>query len=353
MILLHEFDSLDQILEDMQWQCDLYKPSSFWEEASKNITNALRAKGIENFRSIVEILSFFVPTYGSPGNSFSPEMQGEILEFTKRLYPNATKSLQGLAQFFSGYQSALGDYRVFLAAEDSNKNPKLSDFSESDFGNPIEQFEFDNKLYSRSSLNYLLGLQLFKKYCFNGVKTVLEIGGGFGTLGEILVKSGLNNLQYIDVDIPPTSFVAENYLRKALPGRKVLGYMETREKSVLAIEDLPELSVLATWQLPRLQGTVDLFVNYISFQEMEPHIVKNYFYQISRLQCKWILLRNMREGKQIRKNKDDVGVAQPILADDYIAMLANYELLERQVQPFGFKTVDNYHSELFLFKRSD
>jgi hypothetical protein len=60
----------------------------------------------------------------------------------------------------------------------------------------------------------------------------------------------------------------------------------------------------------------------------------------------------MREGKQLRKN-DWVGVDTPILADDYIAMLPGYELVERNVFPFGYKTVDGYHSELFLLKRKD
>jgi hypothetical protein len=95
---------------------------------------------------------------------------------------------------------------------------------------------------------------------------------------------------------------------------------------------------------------VDLFVNFISFQEMEPHIVKNYLGHVTRLGARWILLRNMREGKQLRKN-DWVGVDTPILGDDYLAMLPAYELLERNVIPFGYQTVDGFHSELLLLKR--
>ena len=32
---------------------------------------------------------------------------------------------------------------------------------------------------------------------------VLEIGGGFGSLGEILSQADLPNWRYIDIDIPP------------------------------------------------------------------------------------------------------------------------------------------------------
>lgn len=348
---LKNFVALDQAFTDMQAQDELYKPSSFWADASGKIATALKENGVENFRSIPENLSFFVPTYGCPGNSFTPQIQSAISAFMQQTFPNAIKPQQTLTQLLSGYQSALADYRVFLAAENPQKSPSLADFSESDFGNPVEQFEFDQKKYSRSSLNYLLGLQLLKQHIDQDIHTVLEIGGGFGSLGEIFAKSDVSDLRYIDIDIPPTLFVAENYLRAALPGRKITGYLETQQAEHLNIVELPEISVLASWQLPKLQGSVDLFVNFISFQEMEPHIVKNYFSHVDRLQSKWILLRNMREGKQVKKAENDIGVEQPILSDDYITMLPNYLLVSRQVHPFGFKTVDNYHSELLLFKR--
>jgi hypothetical protein len=32
-------------------------------------------------------------------------------------------------------------------------------------------------------------------------------------------------------------------------------------------------------------------------------------------------------------------------------MLTNYDLIERNVHPFGFQTVDGFHSELMLLKR--
>jgi len=108
--------------------------------------------------------------------------------------------------------------------------------------------------------------------------------------------------------------------------------------------------VLSAWQIEKLQGQIDLFVNFISFQEMEPHIVKNYLQHVDRLESRWVLLRNMREGKQMRK-EGGVGVDVPILGDDYLTMLPGYELVERSVFPFGYRTVDDFHSELLLLKR--
>ena len=80
-------------------------------------------------------------------------------------------------------------------------------------GNPKEQFTFQQRTFSRSSLNYLLGLSLLKKH-LNGFvpKVVLEIGGGFGSLGEILGSQKDLDSKYIDVDIPPMHFIAQYYL---------------------------------------------------------------------------------------------------------------------------------------------
>jgi putative sugar O-methyltransferase len=217
----------------------------------------------------------------------------------------------------------------------------------------MEQFEFDGNKYSRSSLNYLLGLTLLKKHLKGYVpKTILEIGGGFGTLGEILFRSGIADLRYIDIDIPPTSFVAQHYLSKLMGAANVTSYSQTKKLDIIDIESLTPASVLCSWQIEKLRGNVDLFVNFISFQEMEPHVVENYLSHVTRLNSKWILLRNMREGKNIKKDHVSVGVEVPILSDDYGKMLKKYELIDRNVIPFGYKTVDNFHSELLLFKRN-
>jgi hypothetical protein len=108
--------------------------------------------------------------------------------------------------------------------------------------------------------------------------------------------------------------------------------------------------VLCSWQIEKRQRRVDLFVNFISFQEMEPHVVKNYLGHVTCLGTNWVLLRNLREGKEVRKN-DWSGVETPTLGDDYLAMLPGYELVERNVWPFGYRAVDGYHSELLLLRR--
>lgn len=347
----HEYPELARAQEDMRAQSELYRPSVFWDEASSRIAAELRAHGVERLRSLPSANDFFAPTYGVPGSSLTREQSDGLEAWLRQRYPEARKSHLALGQFLSGYMWALSDYRVFLAADDPQRLPHLHTFSESTFGAPVEQFEFEGCCFSRSSLNYLLGLALLKKHLDGDVpRTVLEIGGGFGTLGEVLAGAGIDGLRYIDLDIPPMSFAAQQYLARVLGKRNVATYAQTRDLASIDIRSLPMAAALCSWQIERLRGKVDLFVNFISFQEMEPHIVRNYLAHVARLAPRWILLRNIREGMIVKKEPGSLGVHIPIVSDDYPAMLPGYELVERNVLPFGYRTVDDFHSELLLLR---
>lgn len=344
-----KYPDLELIIELSKTQKNIYRPSSFWDKASNKIIEDIKNFGIENFRRLETPLNYFVPNYGIPANSFSQDVVDDVYNILK--LNGSKKQILAMQEFLSGYFHALSDYRVFLSADENNKHPRLNHFSESNYGNPIEQFEFNGKKYSRSSLNYILGLCFLKKFLSQKeeIKTVLEIGGGFGTLGEILTIS--NNIKYIDIDIPPVSFIAWKYLQN-LNSNNIEPYFQ--EKPKIKIKKLRKCSVFNSWDIEKLEGNIDLFVNYISFQEMEPNIVENYLNHVMRLNTKWILLRNMREGKQVKKAANEIGVENPIKKDDYLKMMVGaYSFIDSNVYPFGYKTVDGFHSELLLFKRKD
>ena len=246
----------------------------------------------------------------------------------------------------------MSDYRVLLAADDCNRKPWLHRYTECSYGNPTEQFIFDGRSFSRSSLNYLLGLAMLKKH-LNDIKeiSVLEVGGGFGTLGEILAAAGFKIWRYIGIDIPPNSFIAEKYLAATLGSSSVAGYTDTLSMREIKLNELPSASALCSWQIQKLVGRVDLFVNFISFQEMEPYVVFNYLSHENRLEAKWVLLQHIREDKNLRSADCSVGVEASTRSEDYIHMLPNYQLIEQNVLPFCFRTVDGFNSELLLFKR--
>ena len=341
---------MDLALAESRKQNGLYRPTSFWAGASAEIAGQVRDLGLERFRRLPIALDYFVPTYGMPGNGLSEPAARALREAVA----GQVKPALAVEQLLSGHAAALADYRVLRAADDPGAGPALHRFSESGVGDPVEQFDFDGRRFSRSSLNYLLGLCLLKRHLDpdETLRTVLEIGGGFGSLGEILLAGGDAGARYVDLDIPPNSTITRYYLGEVLGEANVAGFADTRGRGALDIDALPPASALCNWQIEDLRGEVDLFVNFISFQEMEPDVVANYLGHVDRLRARWVLLRNMREGKQ-RRTADSVGVERPILADDYPAMLPGYAEVAREVVPFGYRTVDGYHSELLLLARRD
>ena len=341
------------MLEDLPSQADIYRPTSFWMQASAPIIAELRDEGLDSFRRLAYTLAFFVPTYGPPGGGFSSDDLAALMALVEQSAPPGSKKHQSLSHILSGELWALADYRVFLAASAAaaSHGMDLAAFSESAVGEPVEQFVFDGRAFSRSALNYLNGLSFLKQQIGEevaGIRSVMEIGGGFGTLGEILLRAG--EFSYINVDIPPTAAVSSFYLARQ-PGIHFTDYLETRTRERIEVPRSAQQMVLCPWQLPRLQGQVDLFVNFISFQEMEPEVVGNYLSHVERLGAKFVLLRNLREGKPVKSEQRKYGVATPILGADYDELLPAYELMATNVHPFGYRTVDGFHSELRLYRR--
>ncbi|MBV5278274.1 MAG: putative sugar O-methyltransferase [Campylobacteraceae bacterium] len=348
-----KFNLLDTMLEEMASQSILYKPTPFWAEGSKVIIEELYDKGVENFRALNSPRSFFVPTYSFPEYSSHNELYSNISGTLKGSFSD-TRLNTRINKLFSGELLALSDYRV-LEASNKDIAPYTDRVSESAVGNPIERFSFENRFFSRSFLNYTLGLNFLKQYVDTSIiHTVLEIGGGYGTLGEILLGDERNDCFYINVDIPPVAFVSTYYLQNVFGKENIADYEDLKDESILDIATLKKrykaINTCA-WQIEKLHGKIDLFVNFISFQEMEPEVVKNYCLHVERLQPSYVLLRNMEEGKK-KKSKDTLyGVENPILGNDYDTFLPNYKLIAEDSTTFGYVTEDGFHSQLRLYER--
>lgn len=350
----NEKDTLTLFFDDMQKQSSLYKPTSFWIEASKIIVDDIQAHGIERFRSLSSSTSMFVPIYSYPDYIKDKTIFNELKHQLKSVTADVKSNIK-LQMLLQGELQAFADYRV-LVAGNRDYAPFTDRVSESVIGSPIEHFEFDERGFSRSFLNYLLGLSFLKQHIAHpDIKTVMEIGGGFGTLGEILLGDERNECFYINADIPPVAFVSSYYLKELFGNELVADYHDLKEREILDIDVLKQKYKalnLASWQVPKLQGSIDLFVNFISFQEMEPHVVQNYCDHIVRLNPKYILLRNIEEGKKKKDENTPYGVEEPILGSQYDTFFPNYRLLATDSSIFGFKTEDGFHSQLRLYKKT-
>jgi len=340
------------MLEDLPAQDPIHQPTSFWATAAKELLSDFETHGIETFRCLPSSSVFFVPTYGSPGNSIRAEHRDLLQERLHEEVAPDSKPALTLERMLSGQQWAEADYRVYLAGNQSSQNPKLDTVSESVTGGPLEHFCFGGRQFSRSLLNYLNAFVFLKQHVdTSSIRSVLEVGGGFGTLGEILAAEK-QDYAYTDIDIPPTSAVASYYLGN-LVGGVARPYSQTRELTSISAAAPGERLVLCPWQLPQLEGSCDLLVNSISFQEMEPDVVRNYCREAIRLGVRYVLLRNIREGKALKSDTRPYGVETPIKTDDYLDFFPGFRRIATNVDPYGYRTVDGFHSELQILVREE
>ena len=340
-------DQITNLMNLASKQKDCYQATSFWDTAIAPMIQDLNEYGIENFRSWPSALSYFVPTYGMPGNGLTTNLMDALGELSRQA--ETRKQQQVLQKFISGENQAFADYRVATAVLKKTAPWLLENATESKVGNPKEHFVFDKNTYSRSFLNYLLGLAALSEHCdLKTINNVLEIGGGYGTLGEILHNAFDNGtVKYCNLDIPPTCAVAEYYLGEA-SSSEVLGALDNR------IVDFGSndwsLAVKPNWEIENIRGQIDLFVNFISFQEMEPNVVQNYLNHVLALNPKFIVLRHIKEGKQRKSTQNQSGVLNPTTPDFYDSLLNDFERLHRDATPFGFITPDNFHSEVLIYR---
>jgi len=350
---MEKYKLLDLMIKDNKKQKEFYKPTSFWAACSESIVEDLKENGIENFRALKTPRSFFVPTYAFLNYLDDRSFYDNVKDELKKAISDFKMSRK-FDNLLNGYSQAFSDYRV-LKATNIDKKPFINKVSESSIGNPLEQFEFEGRKFSRSFLNYSLGLNFLKSHVDScSIKTVMEIGGGFGTLGEILLGDERNEIFYINFDIPPVSYVSTYYLQNVFKDKNIADYKDLKDENILNIEQLKTKYAginTCSWQIEKIEGEIDLFVNFISFQEMEPDVVNNYCENIRRLKPKFVLLRNIQEGKK-KKDADTLyGVEKPILAEDYDIFLPEYKLVAVDSSIFGFITEDNFHSQLRLYKR--
>lgn len=342
---------LDLMIKDMENSVDLFKPTNFWEKGILEILNDLKTdQDFSNFRSHKSAKTMYVPIYDHSVYKKHRTLIDRLFRVSYNKQPKP--SIEGMFGLFSGYNTAKADYRTFLAT-DKDSFPHVSDLSESLVGNPIDYYQFNSKNYSRSFLNYLLGINFLKNNVkTDQIKSVLEIGGGYGTLGEILLKSS-SDIFYLNIDIPPVAAVSTYYLSKVFGEENVLSYKDSRNLEVIDVEALKskyKCVVICPWQLDKLKGNFDLFVNFMSFQEMEPEIIRNYISIVEKHTSQYILLRNSQSGKNLAKNENDIGVLEPTHTEDMYKMFHEFSLVKKDSLVYGQHT-NNFISEIACLSR--
>ncbi|MEO1059469.1 MAG: putative sugar O-methyltransferase, partial [Actinomycetota bacterium] len=154
---------------------------------------------------------------------------------------------------------------------------------------------------------------------------------------------------------PPVAAVATYYLSELFGEDRVWSYLDHRNDEAIDLDAARQrytAVVLCPWQLPRVTGSVDLFVNMMSFQEMEPDVVANYIDLVSPRTRRFVVLRNSVTGKP-RSEAGRLGVDEPVRDDDAIDAFREFEVLARDSFVHGEESPDrSFRSEVAVLARS-
>ena len=229
------------------------------------------------------------------------------------------------------YKTNLRNKYTLIKSMDKN----LVEISDSSFGIDKKNLVFiDGKIYTNAFLNSLNTIYYIKKYTkFESIKHIIELGAGIGLLASAFLKLN-KKTKYLIVDIPPTIFFSQYYLKNI--GYKVFGYEEIIKKETIDIKKIFEsydVICLPPWKLSKLKDfSFDLFINIHSFQEMEKKQSLNYLSVLKKKLNKYIYLQNSIEGhkKAIEKNK--FGVLEPTTLKDIEECLHHkYSIVKKDI----------------------
>jgi putative sugar O-methyltransferase len=313
-------------------QCKpVYRPTNFWSMGLDPLLQDLEKRELERFKQWPSAWVWFYPLYG---RGFTNATIQKTYEFAKTV--NEDAQLTYMSSALNGALEARRDYDAVCLAWDQQRWPfDLVNLGESKVGQP-RQYYRESGLpevgFGRPYLNYLLILAALSRHVEAPPRSVLEIGGGFGVLGEILLSRD-PRARYVDVDIPPLLTVASYYLTELFGADRVTVF----DASVAddGPIEVPGSAVLPNWRIEDITGQFDLFVNAFSFQEMEPDVVAHYIATVAAKNPTYVVSLNSKAGKPVAKKEKNWGVLEQVTSDMIVTRFEDhgYRVLGRYGRP--------------------
>lgn len=268
----------------------LNSPGPYWEKTARRSIREIRKRGLSSFRDFGSNVG---ESYAdSPIIDIRPSLQGPLRSvlrfFISKIFP-FNKVFNNQVNLTSSY------FKILMEKESAHiqNSPeihgaicRLNIPEDTTRGGCVAVTNINGKSISNT---YLEALALIDKIDtelgYDGVKSLMEIGAGFGVNIHLLIENYPNIRKYLLVDISPTLYVSTQYL-KSYYGDAVIDAVSYEENSMTGFKDNGDLEIICLLpsQLSSFMGTIDFFYNAHSFVEMTEEIVSGYSREISRLQ---------------------------------------------------------------------
>ena len=271
----------------------LYSSGPYWDYKNSRAVIEIKKKGLNDFRGI----------NAGIGTSFADNLVLDIRnEFNiKGRTIGKIFSLPLLNIIFNGQLNTTKNYIDLLIKNQAivyqnNQNvqnliKKFKFENTTDFG-CVQSFEYLKKNYSCHYLKMAHRInELSKSFDFKNIKSLFEIGGGFGANIHFLITNFPNIKKILYLDVVPNIYVGTEYLRHHYKD-KVKDYLVLRNLDKINFSKYNELEILCIppWLIEKVDVEIDHFHNAVSFVEMPKMVIDNYVKFIKYFKTKEISL---------------------------------------------------------------
>jgi putative sugar O-methyltransferase len=331
--MLDSRSQTDYLLSGLETCDPTYRPTNFWAPGVRDLSAALLKQGLETFKSWPQASTWFYPVYGS---GFTNDTIKKTFAHARSVNPRAREAWTASA--LNGALEARRDFDAARLAWDQERWPfDLEGHGESRVGRPPQRYRMtgtDEVGWGRPYLNYLLCLAALSKHVTKEPTSFLELGGGFGALGEIVLSRN-STARYVNLDLPPLLTVAAYYLIELFGQDQVMLPTEAPEHGPIQVAGS---ACLPNWRLPDVVGPFDVFMNSYSFQEMEPDVVDHYIRTVSDVGVQYAVSYNSVHGKPRNVAGAEGGVLNPVTSAKIIEMF----------QSHGYRLLSTYRDPLVV-----
>jgi len=272
-----DYKALEDAIAGLQAADRIYHPGPYWERYREPLQDYLRKHGLRDYRlgdASENDPKYILRRFGAGEPRVPPPTHVAAKEWDTLRY-----------KFAESYGQLMGSM-------------PLSKLEICTAGNPGDLFRVRGRFYTTNVLNFYMRYAYLCQFIdFNSISVIAEIGPGSGLQTEILHKLHPQLASYL-FDIPPQSYITNQYLKHVFPG-KVVGINETKDLKAVPPKEPGRIYIFNSWQAPLVRRlNIDLFWNAASFNEMEPDLVANYLHYFAP-QSKRIYLMSIMEGSRV------------------------------------------------------
>jgi len=276
---------LDRLVKDAKKQSGIYQPGPYWRSKTKVAINEIKQYGLKNFRGSDNLIgmAFADCNHIDIRNSLNYGVR-KIMRSLVSCFP-FNRVFDAQVAWTESYSKQL----IQVQDELLNLKPRTNELLKN-YNLPYSLLggcERTVRAYGGLCSTYYLSLldrhDVFAQHIdFKKVRSVFEIGGGFGANIHILLENYPNIRKVLYLDIPPNLYVGTQYL-KSFYGDYIFDYGRLKAWNTTSFSENDELEIfcIAPWQIEKFKDHIDLFANSNSFVEMPSAVVQNYVNHIN------------------------------------------------------------------------